>query len=95
MHDTLMRDSYGLGTLMDLVAPPIALLLFYYLLLWVSKLMNLPCYGMRDLYLLALSANVLLMRYYLVSAKMIRTGKGILVTTFVLVAIFFIFISQP
>ena len=95
MHDTLKRDSYGLGTLIALGAPLIALLLFYYLLLWVSKLMNLPCYGMRDLYLLALSANVLLMRYYLVSAKMIRTGKGILVTTFVLVAIFFIFISQP
>ncbi|HZK09342.1 MAG TPA: hypothetical protein VFC92_14245 [Bacteroidales bacterium] len=93
MHDTLKRDSYGFGTLMALGAPLIAMLFFYYLLLWISKLIQLPHYGFRDLYLLSLTANILLMRYYLVSIKMVRTGKGILITTFVLVAIFFIFIS--
>lgn len=94
MPDTLKKNSYALGALLALGAPMIALLFFYYLLMWISRLMQLPHYGMDDLFLLSLSANILLMRYYLVSIKMVRTGEGILVTTFALVAIFFIFISK-
>jgi hypothetical protein len=94
MHHSLKKNSYGLGALLALGAPLIALLVFYYLLMWISRLLHFPQYGMDDLFLLSLTVNILLMRYYLVSIKKVRTGEGILATTFALVAIFFIFISK-
>lgn len=93
MPETLKKNSYQLGALLALGAPIIALLLFYYLMMLISSVLHLPHYSMSDLYLLSLSANLLLMRYYLVSIKMTHTGEGILATTFALLVIFFIFFS--
>jgi hypothetical protein len=93
MPETLKKNSYRLGALLALGAPIIALLLFYYLMMLISNILNLPHYSVSDLYLLSLSVNLLLMRYYLVSIKMTHTGEGILAITFALLVIFFIFIS--
>ena len=49
---------------------------------------------MADMFLLGLAINLIVMRYYISKLKLENTGKGILVVTFGLVAVFFIFLAN-
>lgn len=92
INKALNKDSYGFGAFLALISPPLTLFLFYYLLMLMAMLMKFSSFGTDQLYLLSLSSNILLMRYYLVSAKLMKTAKSILIVTCLFVAIFFIFL---
>ena len=86
----LNKDSWAFGVFVSLVSPFLLLLVlqsFFYLL---THLLNIVSFESDRLYLMSLSANLLLMRYYLVSAKQVKTGKSILLATFILIILFFI-----
>jgi hypothetical protein len=86
----LKKDNWGLGIGLALVLPPLG-----YLLLWLV----LQQFGskpdgslmLRDstMMLLALFSNFIVFRYYMVNLKYDRTGRGILLVTFVYAGVFF------
>ncbi len=98
LKDKLRSDTYALGIIMGLVVPAIIFgLLFGALLLTVharpDMLMRSP-----DLYknlvpkiiLLAILPSVFLMRHYLLKLQYDKTGRGILIATFLLAIVFVI-----
>jgi len=85
------KDSYAFGTLAGLVLPVLFLFLIIFLMRVLALFFPVPVYHYEKYYLLSLSANLLLMRYYLVGIKYVKTGKGILAVTFVLMLLIFVF----
>jgi hypothetical protein len=90
-HRFFAKNSYTFGALLGLLSP----LLFYFILQAVFEIMP-GAYGNawhpgQKLKLLSIAVNLLWMRYYLVGVKQEITGKTILVVTFLLVAVYFIF----
>lgn len=91
MENTIRKNSWAFGAFIALVSPFLALFVFHYFFQFITAIMNLHPFRMERFYLLSLSANLFLMRYYLVSIKMVKTGKSILAVTFVMVILFFTF----
>lgn len=89
--NTIRKDSYALGAFIALVSPMLTLIVLYYFFMFVSVLADLRPYQIDRFYLLSITANLFLMRYYLVGLKRDKTGKSILVVTFILVILFFYF----
>ncbi len=85
------KNSYGLGIVLAIIAPVIALFVIYFIVMFIALLIGFKPYGLENFYLLALAVNLILMRYYMVGLKFIRTGKSILVVTFLIVILYFIF----
>ena len=85
------KDSFLSGIVIGIVAPPLAfgvLFLINMLIAWlVGSFDGLP---VVSLYLLSLVVNLLLLRYYFVKAKFDRTGRGILLITFIGFFLYFI-----
>lgn len=86
----LNKDSWAFGVFISLVSPFLLLLFLQSLFYALTHLLNYSWFENDRLYLLSLSANLLMMRYYLVNTKQVRTGKSILLATFVLIILFFI-----
>lgn len=91
LENTIRKDSWAFGAFIALVTPFLALIFLHYLFMFITALASLRPFEIERFYLLSLSVNLLLMRYYLVSIKMDKTGKSILAVTFLIVIIFFIF----
>jgi hypothetical protein len=91
LENTIRKNSWAFGAFLAVVSPFLALFVLHYLFMFVTSLANLRPFQIDRFYLLSLSANLLLMRYYLVSIKMDKTGKSILIVTFLMVFLFFMF----
>ena len=91
IDNTIRKNSWAFGAFVALVSPIIALFILYYFFMFLSLLADLRPYQIERFYLLSISANLFLMRYYLVGVKLQKTGKSILVVTFILVLLFFYF----
>ncbi|MFP4472081.1 MAG: hypothetical protein ACLFPE_15470 [Bacteroidales bacterium] len=87
----LKKNSYAFGAFLAVVSPVVFLFIIYWLFAFFSSFANLRPYGIEKFYLLAISINLLLMRYYLVNAKFVKTGKSILAVTFIFMIFFFVF----
>ncbi len=83
------KNSYAFGAFIATFAPVVALLVIYTFFLLISSLLNLRPFSIDRFFLLSLTANLLLMRYYLVGLKKVKTGKSILAVTFLLILLFF------
>jgi hypothetical protein len=88
----LKRDNIGFGILIGSLLP----LAFYGILLAISQLVRpgtvmAKPFETSHMMLISLIVNVLPIRLYFVSWKMDRTGRGVLLMTFLLMAGFFIF----
>lgn len=90
IKENIKKNSYVLGAILALITPFILLFVFYFSILLITSLFNVRSLEIERLYLLSLSANLLLLRYYLVSIKQMKTGKSILAITFLFVLLFFI-----
>jgi hypothetical protein len=88
------HDSYAFGTFLGLVSPVAILFILYYGFIFFGMLFNFSPFPIENLYLLALIINVLYIRLYLVSFKLVKTGKAVLIVTFLYVIAYFIFESQ-
>jgi len=88
------NDSYAFGTFLGLVSPIAFLFMLYYGFIFFGGLLNFRPFILEKLYLLALIINLLYMRLYLVNFKLIKTGKSVVVVTFLYVILYFIFEPQ-
>ncbi len=91
LENTIRKNSWAFGAFLAVVSPFLALFFLHYLFMLITAMASLRPFHIDRFYLLSLSANLFLMRYYLVSIKMDKTGKSILVVTFLMVILFFIF----
>lgn len=91
LQKVLKKNSYAFGAFLAVIAPVGFLFLIHFLFGFFSGLADVRPYGIEKFYLLSISINLLLMRYYLVNAKFVKTGKSILAVTFVLMILFFTF----
>lgn len=82
-------DSWGFGAFLAVISPAIALLLLYFTFFLITSIFNIRPIEMERLYLLSLSVNLFLMRYYLVSTHQLKTGKSILAITFFMIITYF------
>jgi hypothetical protein len=91
----LKRDSIWFGLLIGTLLPVI----LYFILMAIGKFtepgtfFSRPFQGYNPV-LLSLVVNLVTMRIYFVNLKMDRTGRGILLATFMIGVIFFIFLKH-
>lgn len=87
----LKKDNWILGIALGILAPAIT----YGIITLILKLIGQPVENIRYLrestvQLLAIASNLPIFRYYLVKLKYDKTGRGVLMVTFVLTIVFFI-----
>ena len=96
MFKILKKDSLALGMILGIVLPAVLFGILYLLNSWLSEsytpgrqILSLSSMG-----LVAIFLNMFLMRMYLVRWKLDRTGRGILVVTFILAIIFIVLLFE-
>lgn len=88
--DFLKKDKYVTGLLIGLVAPVVLYGLIYLLDMLLFSIFNAHLTSQYHyLYLLSIAVNIILFRYYFVSLKTEKTGKGILLITIAYILIYF------
>lgn len=87
MREFFKRDNIWLGIVMALVLPVV----FYFLITLVSGFFSSSPLTESTTQLLALAVNLIPFRYYLIRLKADKTGRGILLVTFVLALVYFYF----
>lgn len=79
------RDQFWFGLFVGLIFPAVLYLILYALDLLVLDLWNTHILARQEyLYILSLVVNLLTIRYYFVNLKFDKTGRGILLITFLL-----------
>ena len=84
------RDSVILGLLLGLVMPVVFLYLFVVVVGFFPKYFSAPVYPYQHYYMFSLLVNILLIRYYLVTTKLIKTGSSIVGISFLLMLLIFL-----
>ncbi|HOW26720.1 MAG TPA: hypothetical protein PK711_13760 [Bacteroidales bacterium] len=91
----LSRDSFPLGALIGAIAPGIFLGILYLINLLIEKFIVHQLYiRLNSLVLVSITLDLIIMRYYFVKLKYDRTGRGILVVTFIYMMLFFILLAK-
>ncbi len=90
LQKVLKKDSYAFGAFLAMILPVLFLLFIHGAFSLATQLLSLRAYEIEQFYLFSISINLLMMRYYLVNAKFVKTGKSILAVTFLLMLMFFI-----
>ncbi|MBE0640006.1 MAG: hypothetical protein IH598_15925 [Bacteroidales bacterium] len=90
-HHFFGKDSYLFGVALGLITPALLYPLFQWLLEVIPFISGTFGQPGHKLMLLSLAGNLLWLRYYLVGVKQEKSGIAILVVTFLLVLVFFIF----
>ncbi|MBC8147806.1 MAG: hypothetical protein H8E98_07470 [Bacteroidetes bacterium] len=88
MLKILKKDSFKLGIAIGIISP----LVIYAILYFVAAYFKiLPHLKESTLQLIAIFINMFLLRYYLLKVKYDKTGRGVLLATFVLAIVYFVF----
>ena len=90
MFRFLKKDSYILGGILGIAVPGILWLILHFTNLHVKNNFGNSYFSEFMIQILCLVPNVLTLRYYLVSLKADKTGRGILAVTFVIAIVLFI-----
>lgn len=91
----LKKDKTFLGILLGLLIPvPVAMVLAVILRLLQINFRLLGGTRITDMFLLGLALNLIVMRYYILKLKFEKTGKGLLITTVILMLLFFLFMKN-
>lgn len=87
----LKRDSIIFGLLIGVLTPVIVYAILYFGLELVEQIFSLGWLNERPaIKLISITVNLFLIRYYFVKLKFEQTGRGVLITTFALVILYFI-----
>ena len=86
MSNFFKRNSIGFGVILGLLTPVVCFGLFKLIAL-LTKI-NLQMIQDSTVQLVAIFSNMFALRYYLVKLKADKTGRGILLITFVLAFVF-------
>lgn len=89
MKSFFKRDSIWLGILIGIILPVLTYFLIYLILNIVGG--EHQTFRKSTIYLLSIFINLAPFRYYIVKLKFDKTGRGILLDTFVMAIIYFIF----
>lgn len=96
MLKLIKKDSLALGMVLGLLLPGVLFGILYLIVLWLSEryaggrqLISNSSMGLVSIFL-----NMFLMRIYLVKWKLDKTGRGILVVTFVLAILFILLLFE-
>jgi hypothetical protein len=89
------RDSIWFGLLIGTILPGLFYLLLHFIGRFIESehLLFRPFQG-NKLMLISLVINLVTIRIYFVNLKMDKTGRGVLIATFALIMIFFIFFKH-
>ena len=95
MNNTLLsklkRDDFLLGGILGLVLPGLAFLLIFGIHSLLVRISGNPrLLEISTMVLISIFVNLFSLRYYLVNLKYDKTGRGILMVTFVLAIVFFV-----
>ena len=94
MKKILKQDNLILGIIIGAVAPWILFSILYFLNIFLSKLIlhdsKILLLQTATVQLIAIVVNVFMMRQYMVKLKFDKTGRGILLLTFVYILAYFI-----
>ena len=88
----LKRDNTILGMLLGIALPLIIYGIVYLIMTqWGTIDKELGVFYLKDstMQLIGIFANLFIFRYYLVNLKLDKTGRGILLVTFIYAGIFF------
>ena len=88
----LRKNTYLLGVVLGLLLPVLTWIILSGIMMVVEE--GISGFTPRRspfFELLGIAVNLLVMRYYLVNLKFDKTGRGILVVTFILIIAFFAF----
>lgn len=89
------KDSYILGIILAIVSPAAAYGLLYLLMMILEAMVNKgSLLNEKSLVLLSLVPNLIILRFYFVTFKLEKTGRGVLLITFGLIILFFIFFHE-
>jgi uncharacterized membrane-anchored protein len=95
IKDWLKKDKLSLGFLIGLVIPlPVAVLFALILRLIQLNFHILANTRITDLLLLGVGVNLLIMRYYIVKLKCENTAKGLIIVSFIIILLFFLFLKN-
>jgi len=91
----IKNDKLSLGTLIALVIPlPVAVLFATILRLIQINFHILENTRITDMLLLGVGMNLIIMRYYIVKLKFENTAKGIIIVSFIIIILFFLFLKN-
>jgi hypothetical protein len=85
-----LKNSYPFGAFLGMVSPLFLMVIFYLLFRMLPVSAGTSASWFRNYFLLSLIGNLLLIRFYLVNKKFEKTGKAVLLVTFLLVIIYFV-----
>jgi hypothetical protein len=95
MKKLFNQDNFILGVVIGIIAPWILFGILYLLNILfgeiIFKVPSPPLLKTSTLQLIAIVVNVFVMRQYLVKLKFDKTGRGLLIVTFVYILVYFIF----
>jgi hypothetical protein len=89
--EKLRRDSIWLGLIIGTLFPGILFGIIFFLSNYFAPEGKDYIIKLPTLILLSIFPNLFTLRYYLVKLKFDRTGRGILLVTFIFAIIYFIF----
>ena len=84
MFKILKKDSFKLGIAIGIILPLAVFAILYFAAFYFKIL---PYLKESTLQLIAIFINMFLLRYYLLKVKFDKTGRGVMLATFVLASI--------
>ncbi len=90
----LNKDSYILGVVLGLIIPVILFGLLYLLAFAVTYINEGIQIKENILAIVSFVPNLFVMRYYLVNLKFDKTGRGILLITFIYFILYFVIVHK-
>lgn len=84
------KNSYPFGAFLGMVSPLFLLMFFYLLFMMLPVSAGTTAYWYKNYFLLSLIGNLLFIRFYFVNKKFEKTGKAVLLITFLLVIVYFV-----
>ena len=87
----LKKDSLLLGIVIGIVFPTILFVVFYLLSRGFAPAGKDYLVQLPKIALISIFPNLFTLRYYLIKLKLDKTGRGILLVTFVFAILYFVF----
>ncbi len=86
----LKKDSIGIGILIGLILPALLFALLFGLSVALAPETKDYLIQISTMLLISMIPNLILMRYYMLNLKLDKTGRGIMLATFVLMITYFV-----
>ncbi|MCF8332010.1 MAG: hypothetical protein K9H84_06125 [Bacteroidales bacterium] len=90
MINYFRKDTFTLGIILGLLVPAVLFVIIYYTNQYFEQLANKNFLKTNTIMLVSIVLNVFVLRYFLTHKDRDKTGRGVLMVTFVYAILFFI-----